>query len=208
MYLRLTPQAAVCSTWHPCWPRPEQRLLRIRDSRTFPISHPSTRLCLELLILACQERRVASLLDVGCGSGILALAGALLGVPFNVGCDLSAAAVQVSRNNAHRFHLSRQVFWLQGSTEALQPGFHLLTANLPYSIQMAKRSELVRLVHPRGSLILSGFRDTREREITDYYQSQGWRLQRRLTRDLWELELPEDKSYTWVGLYFIASDGF
>jgi ribosomal protein L11 methyltransferase len=204
MYLRLTPKTAFCSAWHPCWPHSEERLLRIRDSRTFPISHPSTRLCLELLILACQERRVDSLLDVGCGSGILALAGAVVGVPFNVGCDLNIAAVQVSRDNARRFHMSHKVFWLQGSTEALKPAFHLIVANLPFPVQMAKREEFGRLVHPRGGLILSGFRDTWEKEIADYYLSQGWRLQRRLTRDLWELELPEDRSYTWVGLYFVA----
>jgi ribosomal protein L11 methyltransferase len=204
MYLPLTPQTAVCTAWHPCWPRPGQNLLRICHSRTFPINHPSTRLCLELLSLACQQRRFASLLDVGCGSGILALAGAILGVPFIVGCDLSAAAVRVSQENAHRHHLAAQVCWLQGSTEALRSEFHLIVANLPFQVQVAKREELLKLAHSRGGLILSGFRDTREKEIADYYLAQGWRLQCRLTRDLWELELPADKSYTWVGLYFVS----
>jgi ribosomal protein L11 methyltransferase len=154
--------------------------------------------------MACQERRFASLLDVGCGSGILALAGAILGVPFIVGCDLSAAAVRVSRENAHRHHWAAQVCWLQGSTEALRPGFHLIVANLPFQVQLAKQEELLRLSQRPGGIIVSGFRDTREKEIADYYLAQGWRLQRRLTRDLWELEVPADKSYTWVGLYFVT----
>jgi ribosomal protein L11 methyltransferase len=201
MYLSLTPQAAVCSVWHPCWPRPGQNLLRIRYSSTFPISHPSTRLCLELLKLACRERPCASLLDVGCGSGILALAGAMLGVPLNVGCDLSAAAVRVSQDNARRHHLTHRVFCLQGSTEALRPAFHLIMANLPFPVQMVKKWELLRLVHPQGGLILSGFRDTQEKDIVDFYLSRGWRLHHRFTRDLWELELPAERSYTWVGLY-------
>ena len=202
MYLRLTPHLAICSPWHPCWPRPGQKLVRISYSRTFPINHPTTRLCLELLNLACQERSFASLLDVGCGSGILTLAGAMLGVPFNVGCDLSPLAIQVSRGNARRLHLDRQTVWLHGSTEALRPPFHLIVANLPFEIQAAKTEELARLSHGRGGIILSGFRDTQEREIIDKYLSCGWRLQRRLTRDQWELELPAEKSYTWVGLYF------
>lgn len=204
MYLRLTPQAAVCSAWHPCRPRPGREVLRIRYSRTFPISHPSTRLCLELLSLACQERRFASLLDVGCGSGVLALTGAMLGVPFNVGCDLAAAAIRVSRENAGRHQLTRQVFWFQGSTEALKPGFQLIVANLPIQVQFAKQEELSRLAHPQGGIILAGFRDTSEEELAAYYLSHGWRLQHRLTRDLWELELPADKSFTWVGLYLVA----
>jgi ribosomal protein L11 methyltransferase len=155
-----------------------------------------------LLIQTCRERHVGSLLDVGCGSGILSLVGAVLGVPFAVGCDLNLAAIQVSRNNARQFQMPGRVFWIHGSTEALKSPFHLVVANLPFTVQMAKREEFGRLVHPRGGLILSGFRDTREKDLTDYYLSRGWRLQRRLTKDRWELELPEDRSYTWVGLYF------
>jgi ribosomal protein L11 methyltransferase len=204
MYIPLTPQTAVCSAWRPCWPRPGQNLLRIRYSRTFPINHPSTRLCLELLSLACLERQFASLLDVGCGSGILALTGVMLGVPLSIGCDLSTAAIQVSRDNACRNRLAHRVFWVQGSTEALRPTFHLILANIPFPVQLAKQEELVRLAHRQGGLILSGFRDTQEKEIVDYYVSRGWRLQRRLTRDQWELELPAERSYTWVGLYFIV----
>ena len=203
MYLRLTPHLAICSPWHPCLPRPGQKLVRISFSRTFPINHPTTRLCLDLLNLACQERSFSSLLDVGCGSGILTLAGAMLGVSFNVGCDLSPMAIQVSQDNARRLHLDHQIAWLEGSTEALRPPFQLIVANLPFDIQVAKIEELVRLCHYRGGIIISGFRDTQEREITDTYISCGWRLQRRLTRDLWELELPAEKSYTWVGLYFV-----
>ena len=203
MYLRLTPQIAICSPWHPCWPRPGQKLWRISYSRTFPINHPTTRLCLDLLNLACQERSFASLLDVGCGSGILTLAGAMLGVSFNVGCDMSPAGHPGFSGQCPASSPGPQIAWLQGSTEALRPPFHLIVANLPFAIQVAKIEELVRLSHYRGGIILSGFKDTQEREITDRYLSCGWRLQRRITRDLWELELPAEKSYTWVGLYFI-----
>jgi ribosomal protein L11 methyltransferase len=157
-----------------------------------------------LLTLACQERRFASLLDVGCGSGVLALTGAILGVPWCVGCDLTRAAVQVSHENARRNGLADGVAWVQGSTEALRPGFQLIAANLPYQVQLAKREELARLAQAGGGLILAGFRDTREKEVANYYLSQGWRLERRVTRELWELELPEEKSYTWVGLYFLT----
>jgi ribosomal protein L11 methyltransferase len=205
MYLRLTPHLAICSPWHPCWPRPGQKLVRLSYSRTFPIHHPTTRLSLDLLALACRERSFSSLLDVGCGSGILALAGAMLGVPFNVGCDLSPAAVQVSRGNARRLHLDRQTVWLQGSTEALRPAFQLIVANLPFDVQVTKSAELARLAHGEGGIILAGFRDTQERAIIDNYLTSGWRLRRRLTRDLWELEVPAEKSYTWVGLYFCSA---
>jgi ribosomal protein L11 methylase PrmA len=206
MYLRLTPQMAICSPWHPCWPRPGEKLWRISYSRTFPINHPSTRLCLDLLILACQEKSVASLLDIGCGSGILTLAGAMLGVAFSVGCDILPAAIRTSQENARRLHLTGQVAWVQGSTEALGSPFDLVVANLPFQIQLAKSEELVRLSNQKGGIILSGFKDTQEREITQRYLSCGWRLRRRITKDLWEMELPADKSFTWTGLYFMIEE--
>jgi ribosomal protein L11 methylase PrmA len=91
--------------------------------------------------------------------------------------------------------------WVLGSTEALGPAFDLVLANLPFQMQVAKGPEVARL--SRSSIILSGFKDVQEKEVTENYTSWGWRLERRLTRDLWELEVPAEKSYTWVGLYFV-----
>jgi ribosomal protein L11 methyltransferase len=61
-------------------------------------SHPTTRLCLEWL--AAQDMRGASLLDYGCGSGILAIAGALLGASPVAGTDVDRQAIVASRANA------------------------------------------------------------------------------------------------------------
>ncbi len=200
MYVSLTPQIGLASLWHPCWPRPGCRLVRLRQSKTFPLGHPSTRLSLDLLIAACRERPFAALLDVGCGSGVLAIAGALLGIPRVVGCDLSAAAVRVSRENARQAGVQGQTHWLQGSTEAMGLPFPLIIANLPLAVQVAKQQEFARLLAPQGRLILAGGKDTGEKGLTDFYLSRGWRLRRRLTLERWEPELPPDLSYTWVGL--------
>ncbi|HAY21413.1 MAG TPA: hypothetical protein DCY27_04445 [Desulfobacterales bacterium] len=206
MLLSLTPKILLCSRWRPCWPRQGQKVVRLSNSGTFPISHPSTRLCLELMVAACQEQQPASLLDLGCGSGVLALAGALLGIPLILGCDISGRALRTSRRNAQRNRLTTGVCWLHGSTEALKPGFHLIVVNLPFVVQMEKQEELLRLADFRGGLILSGFRDSQEGLVADFYFEQGWRLSQRLTRDRWEPEPPVELSYTWVGLYLVADD--
>jgi len=206
MYFPLTPTLALASTWQPCWPRPGRRLIRLRQSDTFPLGHPSTRLSLALLCAACQERPFASLLDVGCGSGVLAIAAALLGIPRVVGCDLSAAAVQVSQENARRAGVLKATHWLQGSTEALAGPFQLIIANLPLAVQLAKQPEFARLLAPGGRLVLSGFKDTGEAAVAAFYLSLGWRRQGRLTQDRWEAELPADRSYTWVALALHAQE--
>lgn len=204
MYFPLTPHIALASPWHPCWPRPGRRVVRLRQSRTFPISHPSTRLSLKLLRAVCMERHFPAMLDVGCGSGILAIAGSLLGVQQVIGCDLSAAAVRVSRENARRAGVEDQVQWLQGSTEALACRFPLIVANLPLTVQLAKQPEFARLLAPQGSLILAGFKDTGETPVTAFYLARGWRVRSQLTLERWEPELPRDLSYTWMGLHLQA----
>ncbi len=204
MYFALTPHIALASPWHPCWPQPGRRVVRLSQTRTFPIGHPSTRLSLELLRAACQARPFAAMLDVGCGSGILAIAGALLGIPRVVGCDVSATAVQVSQENARLVGVEAQVDWIQGSTEAFACHFPLLVANLPLPVQLAKQPEFVRLLAPQGSLLLAGFKDTGETAVAAFYLSRGWQLRHRLTCERWEPELPRDLSYTWVGLHLAA----
>jgi ribosomal protein L11 methyltransferase len=181
--------------------------LVLRSSNALPPGHPSTRLCLELLVAACREQSPTSLLDVGCGSGVLALAGAQLGIPCNVGIDISGAALRVARDNARQNLLTKTVHWLKGSTEAIQAPFDLIIANLPWALQIDKVEEFLRLSHPQTTLILSGFRDTQDQFLQDLYLRQGWQIRQRLCKDLWELELPLERSYTWVGLCLKKSTG-
>jgi ribosomal protein L11 methylase PrmA len=63
---------------------------------------------------------------------------------------------------------------------------------------MDKVADLDRLAAPTGALILSGFRDVQEAELLAQYRELGWSLARRLTRDEWAIEVPPEKSFTWV----------
>ena len=64
-------------------------MLHVRRGEAFPPGHPTTRLCLDLLREALAAAAVPSLLDVGCGAGLLGLAAAALGVPRVVGVDIA-----------------------------------------------------------------------------------------------------------------------
>jgi ribosomal protein L11 methyltransferase len=193
--LRL-PGLVFKSSWRPYRARPGERVLTVRSRRAFPPSHPTTRLCLELL----RETPLTGLhlLDVGCGSGILALAGAAWGAGLCVGVDLSWPAVRISRENAGDNHLSETVLFARGSTECLKGVFQVLVANLPAAIQLTRVDELIRLAAPGAALILSGFRDTQEEPLKELFDQAGWSIRRRLTRDEWCIELPPEKSFTWV----------
>ena len=197
MLLRL-PGLVVKSYWRPHRARPGEKVLTVRGKSAFPPGHPTTRLCLELLADSRPSLPGVRLLDVGCGSGILALAGAALGASLCLGVDLSWPALRVSRENARDNHLGGTVLFARGSTECLRGTFQVLLANLPPGVQLAKVEEFTRLAAPGAVLILSGFRDTQEEDLGELYRNAGWSLKRRLTRDEWAMELPPEKSFTWA----------
>lgn len=197
MLYRLAPHLVLRSHWRPYRARPGERVLVCRAPGVFPPGHPTTRLCLDLLLKA-EVGRGTRLLDVGCGSGVLALAGAALGAELCVALDLSRQAARISRQNLRLNALMETVLVVQGSTECLRGSFGVILANLPWAVQLEKVAELTRLAAPAGRLILSGFRDTQEEELGAGYQAGGWWRRRRLSRDAWAPELPPEKSFTWV----------
>jgi len=204
-FYRLSPRLFLSTRRQPPGIEAAAQILLVRSGEAFPPGHPSTRLSLDLLREMLAAAPVKSLLDVGCGAGLLGLAAAALGVPRVVGADISPAAVQVTRENARDNGLAGALQVVRGSTECLKGPFGLVIANLPWEVQMDKVSELDRLAAPGGRLILSGFRDNQEDLLTQGYQRLGWSLKRRLIKDFRHPELPPDISFTWVAWWLEPS---
>jgi ribosomal protein L11 methyltransferase len=198
MYYRFSPELVLRSRWRPYRPRPGEQVLVLAAASVFPPGHPTTRLCLGLLSEVLAGGPAARLLDVGCGSGVLLLAGAAAGAKFAVGLDLSGPAVLTTRENARANGLAGALQVIRGSTECLRGSFEVMLGNLPWAVQMDKVGEFTRLAAPGARLILSGFKDTQEDQLQESYQRRGWLLERRSTRDEWVMELPPEQSFTWV----------
>jgi ribosomal protein L11 methylase PrmA len=175
-----------------------EKILKIRIDEAFNPTHPTTRLCLDLLPEALVAIRATNLLDVGCGAGILGLAAAALGIPMVVGVDLAGQATRETLANARENQLPGPLQVVQGSTECLKATFDLVVANLPWEVQMAKAPELDRLAAPLSSLILSGFRRSQEGPLLAAYHRLGWRLTQRVIKDFRHPELPTEIDFTWV----------
>ena len=148
--------------------------LMIGLGAAFPPTHPTSRLCLELLQEALAAGHLNTLVDVGCGAGVLSLAAAAWGVQLVVALDLASAAVRETRQNARDNALTDSIRAVQGSSECLKAAFALVVANLPFDVQVAKAPELSRLAAPSASLILSGFRDYQESPLQEAYLKLGW----------------------------------
>ena len=125
------------------------KILVIKSGRAFPLGHPTTRLCLDLLTEALAARPAPSLVEIGCGTGVICLAAAALGVPRVIGLDIAGQAVRVTRRNARDNGLAAAIQVVQGSSDCLRGSFDLVAANLPWEVQMDKTAELHRLAAPR-----------------------------------------------------------
>jgi ribosomal protein L11 methyltransferase len=198
MFYRISPELVLRTRWRPYRPREGERVLVLAAASVFPPGHPTTRLCLDLLAETLTAGPEARLLDVGCGSGALLLAGVAMGAELGVGVDLSRKAAAITRENARANGLAGSVQVVQGSTEGLRGTFGIILGNLPWEVQKDKVAEFTRLAGPGTRLILSGFKDTQEDELRQRYQPGDWTLDRRQTRDEWMAVLPPEQSLTWV----------
>lgn len=127
-------------------------------------SHPTTRLCLEWLERTVQGSQ--SLLDYGCGSGILAIAGAKLGAKPVAGVDIDPQAVQAARDNAERNGVSAL---FADSAEPVAGEYDLVVANILSNPLKVLAPAICAHVRPGGRLALSGILAEQAEEIAAFY---------------------------------------
>ncbi len=172
----------------------------LKSPRAFPPYHPTTKMCLRLMLQDLKEHPCQNLVDVGCGSGILALAGLKLGVRRAVALDIDPRAVSTSRANAALNQLQSKFMLVRGSAEAVAGCFDLVLANLPMPVLTEKLPELLRLSKEGGSLILSGFQDLdrplMEKDLKRLrLDAKSW-----LSEDLVFFGDPPSGSFTWMAV--------
>jgi ribosomal protein L11 methyltransferase len=154
-------------------------------------SHPSTRLILDILqSLDIEQWLPATVLDVGCGSGILALmAAARFGAQVTA-CDIATQSVEITRKNAAENGLEQRITALQADGFA----HPTITQNAPYDLIIMNilAEPLVRLAsaaydhtHTESLLIISGILTAKANAVAEAYQLAGFTLAHQLQLDDW-----------------------
>jgi ribosomal protein L11 methyltransferase len=128
-------------------------------------THETTRLCLSAIEEICADRQIRSMLDVGCGSAILSIAGALLGVDSVRGIESDPDAVSSARENVQRNGLEDRVTIHQETFVRSTGAFDLVVANLTTREIQPIIVSLLESVAPGGTLILSGILDVEEEKM-------------------------------------------
>jgi ribosomal protein L11 methyltransferase len=160
--------------------------------------HPTTRLCLAALETLADEGRLAGgvgvgtgklrsarVLDVGCGSGILAIAAGKLGARDLLGVDTDPIAVESTLANARLNGLSRRIRVRQGSVPTGEPPFDLVLANLIASLLVQLAPDLRGELAPGGRILASGIFRDRESDVVAAFRAAGLHMGRRWAEEDW-----------------------
>jgi ribosomal protein L11 methyltransferase len=183
--LRVGKSFVIRPSWDAPPAAPGDRVIDIDPGRAFGTGgHASTRLVIAMAE-ALAARRVERFVDLGCGSGILSMAAALLWpAARGQALDVDPEAVATAEEN---FALNRitTVSTSVGSIAAVAPGNDLVLANIEASVLVPMAPEFPSRVGPGGALILSGLLTSDVEAITGAYRAVGFQIDARRDEDEW-----------------------
>lgn len=187
--LRVGRRFLIVPTWEQANPDPEDLVIRMDPGRAFGTGHhETTRLCLRWLeewAASWADSRSRSLLDVGTGSGILALAAALLGVDRVTGVDNDPEAVEVARENIELNALSERVCAVEGSAGDVRGTFDVVIANIQAHPLVEMAASLSDKAAAGGRLVLGGVLTEQRESVQSAYERAGRRFLEMKTEGEW-----------------------
>jgi len=163
--------------------------LRIEAGAAFGTGHHGTTIgCLQAYNDLLKSRRFNRVLDVGAGTGVLAIAAAKTGTRVAVGTDIDPISVRISNENARLNKCNARFVYANGLDHRLvrqDAPYDLVFANILARPLVGLCMSIRGALKPKGLVILSGLLRTQERFVKAAYQSKGFRVIRRIHRDAW-----------------------
>ena len=148
--------------------------------------HPTTEMCLSELDRALQDRTGAKVLDVGTGSGILAIAAKLFGAGEVVGNDIDPMAVRIARENAEKNSVSGIEF-SDKPVERIVGIYDVVVANLFPSVLCQLAPRLADRTAKKGMLLVTGILTPQASEVVEAFERERMRVAHRRSTGEWVL---------------------
>lgn len=173
--LQVGKRTVIRPTWQDYIPKASEVVVALDPGMAFGTGHhPTTRMCLELLEVLVAPGM--SVLDVGCGSGILSIAAAKLGAGRVLGVEIDPVAVRAARENVRENRVGRVVRIVRGSLP--HPGvkprsYDLSVANISVKVVSELAPELAEAVRPGGKIIASGIIHDRKEVVEQALVDSG-----------------------------------
>ena len=192
----------VRPAWREYQAQPGETVISLDPGMAFGTGqHPTTRMCLLALQQGTgsrqqlEERELAGrdVLDLGCGSGILAIAAAALGAESCLAVDIEEQAVAASLANAALNDFEERIDVRLGSVDAVPAGstFDLVLANINAATIIALARDIYGLVKPGGRLIASGIIAERAAACEEALLAAGFSVRQRMTEGEWRAIVAE-----------------
>ena len=191
----------IAPAWEEYAPAPEEVVIRLEPGMAFGTGlHPTTRLCLEALEIVVTPE--STVLDVGTGSGVLAIAAAKMGVRSVLAMDADPVAVSVAQKNVVMNGVDELVilrhaslpgvdavprhFLVDGSLDLVERDqFSLVLVNILAPVIIGMAPALGQRLTPDGHVIAAGLIESQESEVRDAFGAQGLGVVKRTQEKDW-----------------------
>lgn len=175
----------ICPSWEHYENRENRRVLKIDPGAAFGTgTHATTSMCLSLLDEFAAPGQ--TVLDIGCGSGILSIAAVLLGADSALGIDIDPVAVKVADENAALNGLANKTTYKVGNlNQSVQGRYSIVCANIVADVIMALAPDVPQLLAPGGRFLCSGIIDSRAQEVQEALAQAGLKISQTVTNGGW-----------------------
>ncbi len=176
---------AVCPSWEKYENKENRKVISLDPGAAFGTgTHATTSLCLN--VLEDTVTGESEILDIGTGSGILAIAGLLLGAKSAVGVDIDEQSVKTAKENAERNNVYENAEFLQGDlADKISGRYNIVCANIIADIIIRLFDNVKDFMTDDGILIVSGIIDLRADEVKNEALKHGFKIEKTLTKEEW-----------------------
>ncbi len=174
---RITDRIVVKPSWEAYEKKQDELVIEIDPGMAFGTgTHPTTTLCIELLEKYIDEDR-STVLDIGCGSGILTIAAALLGARQVLGVEIDPLAVDIAKNNIAINRLEGDIRVIEGDlTKGIESQADIVVANLMADLVATLSRDVPKHLKEDGVFIASGILIEKKDEVAAALQESGFRI--------------------------------
>ncbi len=175
---------SVCPSWEIPVYEDGRKVIMLDPGAAFGTgAHATTRLCMELLEDNCPKG--CRMLDLGCGSGILAIAAAKLGAGSCFGVDIDPIAVKVAKENSAENGVGDITDFAVGSSELAEGEYDVICANIVADVIIMLAEDIARHLKPGCPVICSGIIEGRQDEVEAALKGAGLTVGKKIVSENW-----------------------
>lgn len=183
----IVPGLVIKPSWTNYQPASGEAVIEMDPGMAFGTGqHASTSMAVALIKNSIERIRPPVMLDVGTGTGILAMAAILFGASAVIALDNDPDAVTVALDNIAHNQLSEVIIVSRNPIDEILGRFQLISANIEHDVLIEMATQLTRLAAPGGHLVLSGLlKGDQEENIKVVYSALGWQMLDQQYQDEW-----------------------